>query len=121
MLGHLPLTAAIAAMGAAMVSLVGHAHDGRTPAGTAWVLSAGAAVVLGATMLVAATLQAWRHDRGLYRPLGYICAAVAVTCLGVAAARPAPLLLGIALVVLLGIPWAFAVVRHLAGQAGASG
>ena len=31
MLGHLPLTAAIAAMGAAMVSLVDHAHDGRTP------------------------------------------------------------------------------------------
>jgi low temperature requirement protein LtrA len=29
-LGHLPLTAAIAAMGAAMVSLVHHAHDGRT-------------------------------------------------------------------------------------------
>jgi low temperature requirement protein LtrA len=27
---HLPLTAAIAAMGAAMVSLVDHAHDGRT-------------------------------------------------------------------------------------------
>ena len=35
MLGHLPLTAAIAAMGAAMVSLVGHAHDARTPAATA--------------------------------------------------------------------------------------
>jgi low temperature requirement protein LtrA len=29
-LGHLPLTAAVAAMGAAMVSLVDHAHDGRT-------------------------------------------------------------------------------------------
>jgi low temperature requirement protein LtrA len=35
-LGHLPLTAAIAAMGAAMVSLTDHAHDGRTPAATAW-------------------------------------------------------------------------------------
>src|SRR6516162_6002409 len=45
-LGHLPLTAAIAAMGAAMVSLIDHAHDGRTPAATAWVLCAGAAVVL---------------------------------------------------------------------------
>jgi len=31
-LGHLPLTAAIAAMGAAMLTLVDHAHDGRTPA-----------------------------------------------------------------------------------------
>ena len=28
-LGHLPLTAAIAAMGVAMVSLIDHAHEGR--------------------------------------------------------------------------------------------
>jgi low temperature requirement protein LtrA len=34
MFGHLPLTAAIAAMGAAMVSLVDHAHAGRTPVAT---------------------------------------------------------------------------------------
>jgi hypothetical protein len=31
MVSHLPLTAAIAAMGAAMISLVARAHDGRTP------------------------------------------------------------------------------------------
>jgi low temperature requirement protein LtrA len=116
-LGHLPLTAAIAAMGAAMVSLVGHAHDGRTPAATAWVLGAGAAVVLGATMLVAASLQAWQRDRGLYRPLARTCAAVAVACLGVAAARPAPLVLGLALVLLLAIPWGLAVAHHLANAA----
>jgi low temperature requirement protein LtrA len=67
-LSHLPLTAAIAAMGAAMLSLVDHAHDGRTPAATAWVLCAGAAVVLCATMLLAASLQAWGRNRGLYRP-----------------------------------------------------
>src|SRR6202012_3509782 len=54
LLGHLPLTAAVAAMGAAMVSLVGHAHAGRTPAATAWLLCAGAAAMLCATMLVAA-------------------------------------------------------------------
>jgi low temperature requirement protein LtrA len=35
MLGHLPLTAAIAAMGAAMISLVDHAHDARPPTATA--------------------------------------------------------------------------------------
>jgi low temperature requirement protein LtrA len=118
MLSHLPLTAAIAAMGAAMVSLVDHAHDGRTPAATAWVLCAGAGVVLGATMLVAATLQAWQRDRGLYRPLARICAAVAVACLGVGAARPAPLFLGLALVVLLSIPWVFAVAHRLANDTG---
>jgi len=117
-LGHLPLTAAVAAMGAAMVSLVDHAHDGRTPAGTAWVLCAGAAVVLGATMLIAASLQAWRRDRGLYQLLARTCAAVAVACLGLGAARPAPLILGLALVLLLGIPWGLVVARRLAGEAG---
>ena len=118
MLGHLPLTAAIAAMGAAMVSLVHHAHDGRTPTATAWVLCTGVAVVLSATMLVAASLQAWHRDRGLYRPLARTCAVVALACLGVGAARPAPLFLGLSLVVLLSIPWAFAVARRLAGQDG---
>jgi len=108
-LGHLPLTAAIAAMGAAMASLVDHAHDGRTPAATAWLLCTGAAFVLCATMLIAASLQAWRSHQGLYRPLAITCAAVAAACLGVGAARPAPLLLGLALVVLLSIPWVLAV------------
>jgi len=116
-LGHLPLTAAIAAMGAAMVSLIDHAHDGRTPAATAWVLCAGAAVVLCAAMLISASLQDWRSDRGLYRPLARTCAAVALACLGLGAARPAPLLLGLALVLLLGIPWGLAVARRLANPA----
>jgi cobalamin synthase len=101
-------------MGAAMVSLVDHAHDGRTPAATAWVLCAGAAAMLGATMLLAASLQAWDRDRGLYRPLARTCAGVAVACLGLGAARPAPLLLAVALVLLLSIPWGIAVARRLA-------
>ena len=116
MLGHLPLTAAIAAMGAAMVTLVDHARDGRTPAATAWVLCAGAAIVLGATMLLAAGLPA--RDRGQYAPLARTCAAVAVVCLGLGALRPAPLVLGLALVILLGIPWVLALARRLAGPAG---
>ncbi len=117
MFSHLPLTAAIAAMGAAMVSLVDHAQDGRTPAATAWVLSGGAAVVLGTTMLVAVSLQAWPRDRGVYRPLSRTCAVVAVACVGVGAIRPAPLVLGLALVVLISIPWGLAVARRLAAPA----
>jgi low temperature requirement protein LtrA len=117
LLGHLPLTAAVAAMGAAMVSLIEEAHEGRTPAATAWVLCAGAAVVLCATMLVAASLQAWQRDPGLYRPLSRTCAVMAVACLGLGAARPAPLVLGLVLVVLLSIPWALAVARRLASPA----
>jgi low temperature requirement protein LtrA len=115
-LGHLPLTAAVAAMGAAMVSLLDHAHDSRAPAATAWMLCAGAAVVLCATMLVATSLPDWDRDRGLYRPLARICAAVAAACLAVAAARPAPLVLGLALILVFSIPWVFAVARRLAGD-----
>jgi low temperature requirement protein LtrA len=116
-LGHLPLTAAIAAMGAAMLSLVDHAHDGRTPAGTAWILSAGTAVVLCATMAVSASLDAWRDDRRLYWPLARTCAAVAVACLALGALRPAPLTLGLLLVLLLAVPWVLAVTRRLAAAA----
>ena len=68
------------------------------------VLCAGAAVVLGASMLLAASLPAWNRDRGLYQPLARTCAAVAVACLVLGAARPAPLILGLALVALLSIP-----------------
>ncbi|MET7482146.1 low temperature requirement protein A [Streptomyces sp. NPDC005538] len=110
---HLPLTAAVAAMGAAMVGLVEHAHDGRTPAATAWVLGGGAAVVLCATMVLAASLRVWDEDPGLYRPLARICAAMAVLCVGVGALRPAPLVLGLLLVLLFSVPWGFAVVHRV--------
>jgi hypothetical protein len=81
------------------------------------VLCAGTAVVLATTMLLAASLPAWVRDRGLYRPLARICAVVAAVCVGVGAARPAPLVLGLALVLLLGIPWGYAVARRLADPA----
>jgi low temperature requirement protein LtrA len=113
LLSHLPLTAAIAAMGAAMVSLVDHAHDSQTPAATAWVLGTSTAVVLCATMLVSASLQAWKRDPAWHRLLTRTCGAMTVACLGVAAARPAPLLLGLALVFLLGVPWGLAVAHRL--------
>jgi hypothetical protein len=69
-------------------------------------------------MLIAASLQAWHRDRGLYRPLARTCAAVAAACLAVGAARPPPLFLDLALVVLLSIPWALALARRLANPAG---
>jgi len=78
------------------------------------VLCAGAAVVLCAAMLISASLQDWRSDRGLYRPLARTCAAVAAACLCLGAARPAPLILGLALVLLLSLPWGLAVARRLA-------
>jgi low temperature requirement protein LtrA len=111
---HLPLTAAVAAMGAAMVSLIDNAHASRTPAAAAWVLCTGAAVVLCATMLVSASLQAFESDRGLYKPLARTCAVVALACLVLGAVAPTPLVLGLVLVLLLSIPWGFAVAHRMA-------
>jgi low temperature requirement protein LtrA len=114
MLSHLPLTAAVAAMGAAMVSLIDHAHDSRTPAGAGWVLCAGAAVVLCATMLVSASLRVWDSDRSLYQPLARTCAGTVLACLALGAFRPTPLILSLVLVLLFSIPWGLAVGHHLA-------
>jgi low temperature requirement protein LtrA len=114
MLAHLPLTAAVAAMGAAMVSLIQHAHDARTPAATAWGLCTSTAVVLAATALLTTSLHAWQDQRTRYRPLSLLCVTASVLCIGVGIARPAPLVLGLALVGFFGIPWTFAVAHRVA-------
>jgi len=111
-LTHLPLSAAIAAMGAAMLTLVEHAHD--RPTTTGWLLCLGTAIALSSTIVLAASLRDWRRDRALYRPLARTCLAVAAVCPALAALQPAPLPLFVALVVLLGIPWGVAVIRHAA-------
>ncbi|MDB5065798.1 MAG: hypothetical protein JWM18_2232 [Chloroflexi bacterium] len=109
MLTHLPLTAAVAGMGAAMVSLIQHAHATRTPTATAWGLCTSAAVVLASTALLTTCLHTWGHQPGRYRPLLLTCIAASVGCLGIGITRPTPLVLVLAVVVLFGIPWAFAV------------
>jgi len=68
-------------------------------------------------MLLATSLRTWDRDRGLYRPLALTCAAAALACLALGAARPSPLILGLALVLLLSIPWMLAVARRLANPA----
>jgi low temperature requirement protein LtrA len=113
MLTHLPLTAAMAAMGAAMVSLTDHAHAAHTPTPTAWGLATSTAIILAATALLTTSLHAWRHQPELYRPLSLICIATSVLCLGLGIARPTPLVFSLALVVLFGIPWAFAVTHRV--------
>ncbi|MCX5562409.1 low temperature requirement protein A [Streptomyces sp. NBC_00038] len=116
-LAHLPLTAAVTAMGASMPGLVEHAHDGRTAAPVAWLLCVATVVALGAAMALAASLDAWRDDRAFYHSVARTCAIVGVLCLALAFVRPAPLPLGLALVVLLGMPWGVAVIRQTANDA----
>jgi low temperature requirement protein LtrA len=113
MLAHLPLTAAVAGMGAAMVSLIQHAHATRTPTATAWGLCTSAAVVLASTAVLTTCLHAWGHQPGLDRPLFLTCIAASVGCLGMGIAGPTPLVLVLVVVVLFGIPWAFAVAHRV--------
>ncbi|MGW4771775.1 low temperature requirement protein A [Nocardia sp. NPDC004278] len=111
-LAHLPLTAAIAVMGAAMVWMVEHADGARTPASTAWMLCAGTALTLCITMALAATLREWQRRPRFYRSLATLSALCAALALTVVYLRPAPLALGLILVALYGIPWGFAVARR---------
>jgi low temperature requirement protein LtrA len=112
LLGHLPVTAAIAGMGATMPTLIINAMDSRTAAAPAWLLCASAAVLLVFTVVLMASLQAWQRSGALLHPiaLANIAAASVEVCLAVI--RPSPLVLCISLVLTFGGPWTFAVVRR---------
>ena len=106
MLSHYPITLSIAAAGAAMVSLIEHAHEDKSPELTSWLLSG--AVAVGLVFLI----PTWRaladasRLASVYRPLWIATVAGAVASLIVGWTRPAPWLLALLLVAVLGIVWA---------------
>ena len=69
LLSHLPITMSITAAGAAMVSLIAHAHDARTPANTAWLLAGAVAVGLLALILTMRSLADAERLAVVYRPM----------------------------------------------------
>jgi low temperature requirement protein LtrA len=111
LLSHLPITLSITATGAAMVSLIGHAHDARTPAGTAWLLSGSVAIGLLALILTTRALADAQRLDVVYRPVNRAMAVGAAVVAGWA--RPAPWLLALALVAVLSALWFLAVSRFL--------
>ena len=108
-LSHYPITLAIAAAGAGMVSLVEHAHDATTPASVSWLLSG--AVAVGTLALIPASRALVDASRlmAVYRPLWVAMAAGAVVSLMVGWAQPPPWLLALLLVFVLTLLWAVAV------------
>ena len=100
-----------------MVSLIGHAHDARTPASTAWLLSGAVALGLLALILTERTLVDADRLVIVYRPLGVALAGGAAVALVVGAVRPAPWLLASLLVAILSALWFFAVSRFLRADA----
>jgi low temperature requirement protein LtrA len=113
LLSHLPITLSITAAGAAMVSLIGHAGDARTPASTAWVLSGAVTIGLLALIVTARALADAERLDIVYRPLGWALAAGAGAAIVVGWGRPAPWLLALLLVGILTVLWCFAVSRFL--------
>jgi low temperature requirement protein LtrA len=108
-LSHLPITLSITAAGAAIVSLVEHAHDPATPAATAWLLSGSVALGLLALILTARSLEDAVRLASVYRPLTVALAASAVLAFLAGWLAPAPWLLGLLLLTILSVLWFFAV------------
>ena len=100
-----------------MVSLISHAHDVRTPAGTAWLLAGAVALGLLALILTTRSLADAERLAVVYRPMNLAMAAGAGAALLAGWARPGPLLLAGLLVAILSVLWFFAVSRFLRADA----
>jgi low temperature requirement protein LtrA len=116
-LSHLPIALAITAAGAGMVSLIGHAHDPRTPAGTSWLLAGAVATGLVALVLTEQALVDAERLSVVFHPLRLALSAGAAAALIVGWLRPAPWLLALLLVAILSVVWFFAVSRFLRADA----
>jgi hypothetical protein len=92
-----------------MVSLIGHAHDNSTPASTSWLLSGTVALGLVSLILTWRALVDASRLASVYRPLWIATVAGAVASVIIGWTRPAPWLLALLLVVVLGLVWAVAV------------
>ena len=117
LVSHLPITLSIAAAGAAMVSLIEHAHDPNTPEGTAWLLSGAVAAGLVAQAVAERTLVDAERLALVYRPLTWALVGGAAAAIVVGWMRPAPWLLALLLVAILSVLWFFAVSRFLRADA----
>ena len=116
-MSHLPVTGAITAAGAGMVSLIGHAHDARTPASTSWLLAGAVATGLVALVLTEQALVDAERLAVVFHPLRLALSGGAAAALIVGWLRPAPWLLALLLVAVLSAVWFFAVTRFLRADA----
>ena len=120
-LSHLPITLAIGAAGAAMVSLIEHAHDPVAPEKTAWLLAGSVAVVLVGQIIHAWSLSDARRLADAYRVLAIAMGLAAVAALAVGWVRPAPWLLALLLGLILLVLWFVAVATFIRAKAWPTG
>jgi low temperature requirement protein LtrA len=112
-LGHLPVTMAVASSGAAMERLIEHASDDRVPVETAWLLSGSVAVGLLALAVIMSALEDSERLAAVYRPVAIALGAAALVSLVIGLLRPAPWALAALLVATLMSVWFFAIIRWL--------
>ena len=115
---HLPLAMAIAASGAAMVSIIDHAHDSRTPGPTAWLLTGSVAVTFGAVSIACTALPVDEFPSGMQRWIGPSLGIAAAVTIAIGALRPAPIVLLSCVSAVLLLAWLalFAVYLALGGD-----
>jgi low temperature requirement protein LtrA len=108
---HQMLTMAIAATGAALVTLVEHAEEPRPAPATAWLLGGSVAVALVSMQtMVAALADALLYPREFGRVRGYLLAG-AGCALGIAAWRPPAWALALSLFGVLCVIWWASIVQ----------
>lgn len=117
LLSHLPITMAIAAAGAAMASLVAHAHDAVSPAVTAWLIGGAVAVGFVALVPAALALDDARRLPEVYRKIATTMVAGAAAALALAWLQPMPWVLALLLAGILVAVWLVAIGRFLRAHA----
>lgn len=113
LLTHLPITGAIAASGAGMVSLIEHATDSAAPQATAWLLAISTALVLLAEVVSATALADSRRLARVYRPLSLAMVVAAAVAVALGLLQPPPWLLTLGLATILFVTWLFAVNKFM--------
>ncbi len=105
MMTQLPITMAIAGAGAAMVSLIEHAHDAQVPPTTALLIAGSVALGLICLVLNAWSLADARRLPNVYRPVSAVMLVGAAAALVIGWVQPAAWALGLSLGLLLSVLW----------------
>ncbi len=113
MLSHLPIQLSIVAAGAAIVSLIEHAHDATTPPETSLLLGGSVAIGLLALILTERSLEDAIRLEMVYRPLAAVLAVGAAIALLAGWLAPAPWVLAALMVAILTALWFFVVARMI--------
>src|SRR5262249_44445070 len=113
MLSHLPIQLSIVASGAAIVSLIEHAHDATTPPQIALLLGGAVAIGLLGLILTERALEDAVRLQEVYAPLAAALAAGAAIALLAGWLAPAPWVLAALLVAVLTVLWFFVVARMI--------